>query len=48
MPGMPLVTGGQALARALRAEGVEIVFGIVGTHNATLFDGLYDVPPPWL
>jgi thiamine pyrophosphate-dependent acetolactate synthase large subunit-like protein len=44
MPGMPLVTGGQALARALRAEGVDIAFGIVGTHNATLFDGLYDVP----
>src|SRR5438034_9811365 len=44
MPGMPLLTGGQALARALRAEGIEIVFGIVGTHNATLFDGLYDVP----
>src|SRR5207253_3076364 len=22
----------------------EIVFGIVGTHNATLFDGLYDNP----
>src|SRR5438045_7201010 len=44
MPGMALVTGGQALARALRAEGIEIVFGIVGTHNATLFDGLFDVP----
>jgi thiamine pyrophosphate-dependent acetolactate synthase large subunit-like protein len=42
--GMAVVTGGQALARALRAEGIEIVFGIVGTHNATLFDGLFDVP----
>src|SRR5215211_4507498 len=41
---MPLLTGGQALARALRANGVEVVFGIVGTHNVRLFDGLYEVP----
>src|SRR5438105_10300168 len=41
---MPILTGGQALARALRAEGIEIVFGIVGTHNVGVFDGLYDVP----
>jgi acetolactate synthase-1/2/3 large subunit len=41
---MPVLTGGQALARALETEGIEVVFGIVGTHNVSLFDGLYDVP----
>jgi acetolactate synthase I/II/III large subunit len=41
---MTRLTGGQALARALRAEGVELVFGIVGTHNVHIVDGLYDVP----
>ncbi|HEX8967993.1 MAG TPA: thiamine pyrophosphate-binding protein [Chloroflexota bacterium] len=41
---MPRLSGGQALARALRTEGVEVVFGIVGTHNVDLFDGLYTVP----
>jgi thiamine pyrophosphate-dependent acetolactate synthase large subunit-like protein len=34
------LTGGQALARALRAEGIDVIFGIVGTHNVNLFDGL--------
>src|SRR5919199_3612751 len=38
------VSGGQALARALHAEGIEVAFVIVGTHNVDLFDGLYDVP----
>jgi thiamine pyrophosphate-dependent acetolactate synthase large subunit-like protein len=37
------LTGGQALARALCAEGIDVIFGIVGTHNVNLFDGLYDV-----
>src|SRR5260221_7793760 len=41
---MPVLTGGQALARALSNEGIEVVFGIVGTHNVSLFDGLYDQP----
>src|SRR5919199_1147355 len=41
---MPHLTGGQALARALRSEGIEVVFGIVGTHNVAIFDGLLDVP----
>jgi acetolactate synthase I/II/III large subunit len=36
--------GGQAVARALRAEGIEVIFGIVGTHNVQIFDGLYDLP----
>src|SRR5919202_5556156 len=38
------VSGGQALARALHSEGIEVAFGIVGTHNVDLFDGLYGVP----
>src|SRR5919205_3208693 len=41
---MPWLTGGQALARALRSEGIEVVFGLVGTHNVDLFDPLYDMP----
>jgi len=28
---MPVLTGGQALAGALRREGIEVVFGIGGT-----------------
>ena len=35
------MSGGQALARALQAEGIDLVFGIVGTHNVVLFDALY-------
>src|ERR687886_2996492 len=38
------VSGGQALARALHAEGIEVVFGIVGTHNVDLFDAVYETP----
>ena len=38
------MTGGRAVAAALRAEGVEHVFGIVGTHNCPLFDGVYHEP----
>ncbi|MBI4494131.1 MAG: thiamine pyrophosphate-binding protein [Chloroflexi bacterium] len=41
---MPQMTGGQAVVAALRAEGIDTVFGIVGTHNAPLFDALYDCP----
>ncbi|MEI7970469.1 MAG: thiamine pyrophosphate-binding protein [Betaproteobacteria bacterium] len=38
---MARMTGGRAVAEALRVEGVEHVFGIVGTHNCPLFDGVY-------
>src|SRR5712692_10154425 len=38
---MSLVTGGQAVADALAAEGVEVVFGIPGEHTIQLYDGLY-------
>ena len=40
---MTELSGAQALARALRTEGIQVVFGIVGTHNVHLFDGLFDV-----
>lgn len=38
---MTRMTGGQAVAAALKTEGIEHVFGIVGTHNSPLFDGAY-------
>src|ERR671927_1120311 len=40
---MARLRGGQAVARALRAEGIDTVFGIVGTHNSLVFDGLTDL-----
>ena len=41
---MRRMTGGHAVAAALRAEGVDHVFGIVGTHDCPLFDGVYGDP----
>src|ERR687888_2310472 len=41
---MRRMTGGRAMAEALRVEGIEHVFGIVGTHSVHLFDGLFDEP----
>src|SRR5215813_9618640 len=38
------MNGGRAIVQALVAEGVEHVFGIVGTHNVQLFDALFDEP----
>lgn len=38
---MTRMTGGAAVAAALKAEGIEHVFGIVGTHNSPLYDGAY-------
>ncbi|MGD2139284.1 MAG: thiamine pyrophosphate-binding protein [Burkholderiales bacterium] len=38
---MARMNGGQAVAAALKAEGIEHVFGIVGTHNSPLYDGAY-------
>ncbi|MBX6771177.1 MAG: thiamine pyrophosphate-binding protein [Chloroflexi bacterium] len=37
---MPVLTGAQALVRALEAHGVRFVFGIAGTHNLPIFDAL--------
>lgn len=36
------MTGGQAVAAALRVEGIDHVFGIVGTHDNPLFDAVRD------
>jgi acetolactate synthase-1/2/3 large subunit len=41
---MQRMTGGRAVAMALKAEGIEHIFGIVGTHDCPLFDGVFDDP----
>ncbi len=41
---MTQMTGGQAVAAALKAEGVDHIFGIVGTHCCPLFDGVVGDP----
>lgn len=41
---MPRMSGGRAVAASLKAEGIDHVFGIVGTHNTPLYDGLIDEP----
>ncbi|HEX5505763.1 MAG TPA: thiamine pyrophosphate-binding protein [Thermomicrobiales bacterium] len=38
------LTGGQAVVEALRAGGVDTVFGIPGVHNLTIYDALRDAP----
>ena len=39
---MTLMSGGQAAVEALRAEGVENVFGLIGSATMEVFDALYD------
>ena len=39
---MPLMTGGQAVTRALRAEGVEVVFGLPGVQIMHIYDAFFD------
>ena len=41
---MPLMNGGQAVVRALRAEGVEVVFGLPGVQIMHIVDGFFDAP----
>jgi acetolactate synthase-1/2/3 large subunit len=41
---MQRMTGGQAVAAALKTEGIDHVFGIVGTHDCPLFDGVFEDP----
>ncbi|HYL19679.1 MAG TPA: thiamine pyrophosphate-binding protein [Burkholderiales bacterium] len=41
---MQRMTGGRAVAAALKAEGIEHIFGIVGTHDCPLFDGAFEDP----
>src|ERR687886_190137 len=38
------MSGGWAVVEALRAQGVECVFGIPGVHNLAIYDALYDTP----
>ena len=38
------MTGGAALARQLRAEGVEVIFGVPGDQLMVALDALVDVP----
>ena len=37
---MARMTGGQAIAATLKAEGIDHIFGIVGTHNCPLYDAV--------
>ncbi|MDO8672433.1 MAG: thiamine pyrophosphate-binding protein, partial [Dehalococcoidia bacterium] len=36
---MPKITGGQLVARALKAEGVEAIFTLSGGHIMSIYDG---------
>ena len=38
------MTGGEAVAAALAAHGVDTVFGIPGAHNLSLYDALVEAP----
>lgn len=38
---MQRMKGGHAVAAALKAEGIDHIFGIVGTHDSPLFDGVH-------
>ncbi|MGI9310834.1 MAG: thiamine pyrophosphate-binding protein [bacterium] len=42
MPETQTLSGGQAAVEALRAERVEVVFGLIGSAAMELFDALYD------
>ena len=42
--GLNQVSGGEALAHSLAAEGVTTIFGIPGTHNLAFNDALHEVP----
>ncbi|MBI2171105.1 MAG: thiamine pyrophosphate-binding protein [Chloroflexi bacterium] len=41
---MPKMTGGHAVVRALRAEGVEVVFGLPGVQIMHIYDAFFDTP----
>ena len=41
---MPMMSGGQAVVRALQAEGVEVVFGLPGVQIMDIYDGFVDSP----
>ena len=39
---MAQLKGSQALFRSLEAQGVDVIFGLIGAHTMELFDALYD------
>ena len=39
---MGVITGGKAVVESLRAEGVQHVFGLIGSAGMEIFDALYD------
>ena len=39
---MARMTGGQAIAESLKAQGVDTLFGIIAVHTLDLFDALFD------
>ena len=39
---MAIMTGGQALVRSLKREGVRTIFGLPGTQLDYAFDALYE------
>src|SRR5438034_5619605 len=39
---MPVMTGGQALVRQLKAEGLDTIFGLPGVQLNWAFDAIYD------
>lgn len=41
---MPVMSGGQAVVQALRAEDVRHVFALIGSAGMEVFDALYDQP----
>ena len=41
---MTQMSGGQAAVEALKTEGVDHVFGLIGSATMELFDALYDAP----
>jgi thiamine pyrophosphate-dependent acetolactate synthase large subunit-like protein len=41
---MPRLSGGQAVIAALRAHGVDTIFGIPGMHTLPLYDAMLDEP----
>ena len=43
--GKMLKSGGARLARALRRNGIKVVFGIPGTHTVPLYKGLQELQP---
>ena len=39
---MAQLKGSKALFESLKAQGVDVIFGLIGAHTMELFDALYD------